>query len=286
MRTSCVALSVLALLAGCAPKDAAPPADPASVPPAASAAGAPDAPGAAGIQSREISYQQGGTTFQGYVAWDSARSGPRPGVIVVHEWWGHNEHARNAARKLARAGYVALALDMYGKGKVTAHPDTAERFMMEALGNAPAINARFAAALAQLKADPHVDSTRIAAIGYCFGGMVVLSLARAGADLDAVASFHGAIPPAAPIAPGSVKARVLILTGGADPMVPQQVVDSFVTAMKGAGANIGVAVYGHAKHSFTNPRADSVGMAALKYDAEADRDSWQELLRMLREVWG
>jgi len=278
-----LSLSILSLLVGCASKDAAPPADPPSVPATAGATGATDAPG---IRSREITYQQDGTALQGYMAWDSAKSGRRPGVIVIHEWWGHNEHARNAARKLAQAGYVAFALDLYGQGKVTAHPDTAERFMMEALGNAPAMNARFAAALAQLKADPHVDSTRIAAIGYCFGGMVVLSLARAGADLDAVGSFHGAIPPAAPIDSGSVKARVLIMTGGADPMVPHQVVDSFVAAMKRAGANISVATYGQAKHSFTNPRADSVGMVALKYDAEADRDSWQELLKMLREVWG
>ena len=281
MRPSCVTLSVLTLLAGCTPKDAAPPADSGADTPADTPADAP----AAAIQSREITYQQDGTALQGFVAWDSTKSGLRPGVIVIHEWWGHNQHARNAARKLARAGYVAFALDLYGRGKVTAHPDTAERFMMEALGNAPAMNARFAAALAQLKADPHVDSTRIAAIGYCFGGMVVLSMARAGADLDAVGSFHGAIPPVAPIDSGSVKARVLIMTGGADPMVPHQVVDSFVAAMKRAGANISVATYGHAQHSFTNPRADSVGMAGLKYDAEADRDSWQELLRMLREVW-
>lgn len=243
------------------------------------------APAGPDIQAREVAYTVGATPLTGFVAWDASRTGPRPGVIVVHEWWGHNAHVRNQARRLAESGYVGFALDMYGNGRSTTHPDSAQSFMMTALGDQAAMQARFAAALAQLKADPHVDSTRIAAIGYCFGGLVVLSQARAGAPLAAVASFHGAIPQAAPIASGAVKARVLIMTGSADPMVPPAQVDSFATAMRAAGADVQVITYPGARHGFSNPRADSAGMAGLKYDSEADRQSWASLLKLLGEVF-
>lgn len=246
-----------------------------------------ETPAAAGpdIQTREIPYLEGAAVLKGFMAHDASRPGPRPGVLVVHEWWGHNEHARHQARRLAEAGYVALAVDMYGDGKVTTHPDSANAFMTQAMSDPARLMARFSAAMATLKADPGVDSTRIAAIGYCFGGAIVLSMARGGADLDAVASFHGAIPPAAPIDSGSVKARVLILTGGADPMVPTAQVDAYVGAMQAAGASVEVVTYPTAMHSFTNPRADSVGMQGLKYDAGAEQMSWAALLKMLSEVF-
>src|SRR5262245_40335106 len=140
----------------------------------------------AAVKSKVVEYEAGGVPMQGYLAWDDAAKGKRPGVIVVHEWWGHNAHARHAADKLASAGYVAFALDMFGKGKVTTHPDSAQAFVAEAFADAEAIPTRFNAALAQLKADPHVDAARIGAIGYCFGGAVVLGMARAGEDLKAV----------------------------------------------------------------------------------------------------
>lgn len=252
------------------------------------ACGTRDAPPAAetGVQTREVTYTQGTTSLKGYVAWDASRTGPRPGVLVVHEWWGHNEHARAQARRLAEAGYVGFAVDMYGDGKSTTHPDSAQAFITQALSDLPALVARFQSALAELKAHPSVDSTKIAAIGYCFGGAVVLSQALAGADLDAVASFHGAMPPVAPVDSGSVKARVLILTGGADPMVPAAQVDSTAALLRRAGATVEVVTYPGALHSFTNPRADSVGMAALKYDAGVDRQSWDALLKLLSEVFG
>lgn len=246
----------------------------------------PAGEGTPNVQTQAIEYQQGGTALQGFVAWDAGREGKRPGVLVVHEWWGHNEHARNAARKLAEAGYVALALDMYGKGKVTAHPDSANAFMSEALKDPAVVAQRFDAALAQLKQNPNVDTSRIAAIGYCFGGAVVLSMARAGADLDAVASFHGALPPGQPpVDSGSVKARVLIMTGAADPMIPAAQVTAFTSEMQAAGARIEAISYPDAKHSFTNPRADSVGMEGLAYNAAADQQSWAAMLRLLQEVF-
>ncbi|MCC6317292.1 MAG: dienelactone hydrolase family protein [Gemmatimonadaceae bacterium] len=238
-----------------------------------------------GVASREVAYQEGATSLKGYMAWDSSRTTPRPGVIVVHEWWGHNEHARNAARKLAEAGYVGFALDMYGDGKNTTHPDSAAAFAAAAASNIESLTARFAAAIAQLKANPGVDSTRIAAIGYCFGGAVVLGMARSSADLDAVASFHGALPPDAPIDSGSVKARILILNGAADPMVPLDQVQAFADRLTKAGASVELVNYPGVMHSFTNPRADSVGMQGLRYDSAADQQSWAALLKMLGEVF-
>ena len=243
------------------------------------------------VRTRVIEYRQGDTVLQGLIAWNDAVAGPRPGVLVVHEWWGHNEHARNQARRLAEAGYVGFAIDMYGKGKVATHPKDAEAFMTEAVRSPEVAVARFNAALEQLKRDPGVDPGRISAIGYCFGGAVVLTMARAGADLDAVASFHGALghhgAHAAPAAggPRRIKPRLLVLTGAADPMVPPQEVDAFRREMEAAGATFEVISYRGARHSFTNPDADKAGMEALAYDAEADRQSWAALLALLRQVY-
>jgi len=146
-----------------------------------------------------------------------------------------------------------------------------------------AMVARFQAALAQLKADPHVDSTRIGAIGYCFGGAVVLGMAQSGMDLKAVASFHGAMPPSMTVPPGSVKAKILVLAGEADPMVPAAAIDSFATRLKAAGASVEVVRYAGAEHGFTNPKAESYGMKGLKYDAKADEESWAAMLKLFGE---
>src|SRR6185312_3867378 len=174
---------------------------------------APNTPRAPKIQTKEVEYRQGSTVLKGFIAWDDAVSGKRPGVLVVHEWWGLNDHARNQARRLAEAGYVGFALDMYGAGKVTTHPQDAQAFATEATKDPAVVVARFNAALDLLKRDPRVDAARLAAIGYCFGGGVVLNMARAGADL-AVVSFHGSLGTQTPAQPGKVKARVLVLAGG------------------------------------------------------------------------
>ncbi len=237
------------------------------------------------IHTREVEYRQGDTVLQGLIAWGGAAKGTRPGVLVVHEWWGHNEHARNQARRLAEAGYVGFALDLYGKGKVATHPKDAEAFMTEALKDPAVLAARFNAALAQLKQDPHVAPNKIAAIGYCFGGAVVLGRARAGADLAAIVSFHGALATTTPAAKGKVKARVLVLTGAADPMVPPDQVAAFEKEMTAAGATFQVVSYPGAKHSFTNPEADKRGMDALAYHAEADKQSWAAMLALFKEVF-
>jgi dienelactone hydrolase len=240
----------------------------------------------AAVQTREVEYKAGDTPLQGFVAWNDAKKGKQPGVLVVHEWWGHNEHARTQAKRLAEAGYVAFALDMFGKGKVTTHPKDAQAFIAEATKDPAALNARFNAALEQLKADPNVDPSKIAAIGYCFGGGVVLNQARAGADLDAVASFHGSLAATTPATPGSIKARILVLNGADDPMVKGDQVEAFKKEMAEAKApKVEVINYPGARHGFTNPDADKAGMEGLKYDAKADKKSWAAMLKMLKQVF-
>jgi len=246
----------------------------------------PAPPAAAAVQTREVTYKQGDTELSGFFAWNDQAQGKRPGVIVVHEWWGHNQHARNQAIRLAEAGYVGFALDMYGKGKLATHPSDAQAFATEAMKDPQLMKARFLAALDVLKKDPHVDPSKIAAIGYCFGGGVALAMARQGVDLAAITTFHGALATQQPAAPGAVKPRLLILTGADDPMVGAEQVAAFKKEMDAAGAKYEVVSEPHAKHGFTNPDADKVGMAGLGYNAEADKDSWDRAMKFFGEVFG
>jgi dienelactone hydrolase len=236
------------------------------------------------VKTKVVDYAQGDTPLQGFLAWDDAAPGKRPGVLVAHEWWGQNEHARAQAVRAAKAGYVGLALDLYGKGKVTTHPKDAQAFAKEANKDPAALRARFDAALALLKAQPQVDASKIAVLGYCFGGGVALDMVRTGADLDAVAVFHPTIPsPGEPIR--SVKPRILIAAGGADPMVPRQRVEAFAKDLKDAGATVTLVFYPGAKHAFTNPASDRAGVEGLAYDEDADRKSWDAAMKMFREVF-
>ena len=240
------------------------------------------------VQGQEVTYQANGTTLKGYVAYDNAIQGKRPGVLVVHEWWGHNEYARKRARMLAQLGYTALAVDMYGDGKQAHHPDDAGKFAGEVSKNMPMAKARFEAGMNVLRKDETVDSGRLAAIGYCFGGGVVLNMARQGEDLKGVLSFHGSLATDSPAEPGKVKARIMSFSGEADPMIGAESVTAFKKEMDNAGANYRVVTYPGAKHSFTNPDADELGKKfklPLAYDAEADKDSWQQATVFLREVF-
>jgi dienelactone hydrolase len=236
----------------------------------------------AAVKTKEVEYMQGETPMKGFLAWDDAAPGRRPGVIVVHEWWGLNDYARKRAEMLAKAGYVAFALDMFGNGKVTTHPQDAQGFVAEAMKDPAVIGARFNAGLDQLKADEHVNGDKIGAIGYCFGGAVVLGMARMGADLDAVASFHGALATQHPAEKGAVKAKVLVMTGTADEFVPADQVKALEDEMKAAGAGYQVIRYPGAKHGFTNPDAGSYGMKQLEYNASADKKSWAAMLKLFK----
>jgi dienelactone hydrolase len=238
------------------------------------------------VKTEAVEYKQGDTALQGFFAWDDAVKGKRPGVLVIHEWWGHNEHARKQAIRLAKAGYVGFALDMFGKGKLAKHPEDAQAFVKEATADPKVAQARFEAALARLQAHPQVNPEDIGAVGYCFGGGVALAMARAGADLDVVATFHGALANGGPPAEkGKVKPRIFVATGGADPMITKEQVEAFEKEMKDAGARVEVVVYPNAKHSFTNPNAGKAGMSALAYDAKADQKSWKAAMKVFHEVW-
>ena len=237
------------------------------------------------VRTKPLEYTQGGTPLRGFLAWDDAAGGKRPGILVVHEWWGHNQHARDQAVRLAKAGYVGFALDMFGNGKVATHPQDAKAFVQEASKDPAVLRARFDAALATLKAQPQVDPAHVGAVGYCFGGGVALRMARAGEDLDAVAVFHSAIPADEPASGAKVKPRILIATGGADPLVPPEKAEAFAKALRAQGATVQVVTYPGAKHSFTNPDAGKAGMDGLAYDAEADRKSWEAALQLFREAF-
>ncbi len=240
------------------------------------------------IEGKAVQYSSGGVVLKGYLAYDKIVTGARPGVLVVHEWWGQNEYVRKRARMLAEMGYTALALDMYGEGKEATHPDDAAKFSSELMKNFDVAKARFMAAMEFLKKQPTVDPDRIAAIGYCFGGGVVLNMARQGVDLKGVASFHGSLAAVKPAEPGHVKAKILVLHGADDKFVKPEQIEAFKQEMKAAGADFEFIAYPGAVHGFTNPDADEYGKKfnlPLAYNAEADKKSWEELKKFLADIF-
>jgi dienelactone hydrolase len=240
------------------------------------------------IEGKDVKYSAEGVQMNGYLAYDRSISGKRPGVLVVHEWWGLNEYARKRARMLAEMGYTALAVDMYGDGKQATHPDDAGKFSSELMKNFDVAKSRFMAALEFLKKQPSADPERIAAIGYCFGGGIVLNMARQGVDLKGVASFHGSLAAVKPAQVGAVKAKILVLHGADDKFVTPEQIESFRQEMKSAGADFQFISYPGAVHSFTNPDADEYAKKfnlALGYNAEADKKSWEELRRFLDRIF-
>jgi dienelactone hydrolase len=274
MRSLGASLALLTLMAACTPQAEEPP--------------PPPAPTGPSIQTEDVEYTDGETTMKGLLAWDAHQSGPRPGVLVVHEWWGHNDYARRRARELAALGYTALAVDMYGDGKVAEHPDDAGKFATAVMQNMPAARARFEAAHDLLDAHPTTDPDRTAAIGYCFGGGVVLAMGRAGADLDAVVTFHGSLPGEAIEDPEAVKAKFLILHGADDSFATPEQIEAFKKSMDDAGVDYRFVAYEGAKHSFTNPDADAYAAEfglPIGYDAAADEQSWQAMKDFLAEVF-
>jgi len=242
----------------------------------------------AAVVGKPVEYSAEGVTLKGYIAYDDQIKDKRPGVLVVHEWWGLNDYTRKRADMLAGLGYVALAVDMYGEGKTADHPDDAGKFASETMKNMPAMKARFLAALDLLKNEETVDSTRIGAIGYCFGGGVVLNMARSGADLKGVVSFHGSLATAEPAEKGEVKAKVLVCNGGADKFVTQEQIKKFKQEMKTAGADFRFVSYPGALHSFTNPGSTELGKKfsmPIAYNKQADKKSWAEMQTFFKKVF-
>lgn len=242
----------------------------------------------ADVKTEEITYTVEGQEFTGYMAWDDAIKGERPGIIVVHEWWGHNPYARKRAELLAALGYTAFALDMYGTGKLASHPGDAQSFMMESIETANRTAVRFGAAYDLLRDHPTTDPEKTAAIGYCFGGMVVLNAARMGFDLDGVVSFHGNLSALTPPEPGMAKTRVLAFNGADDPFVSADAIASFKAEMEAAGVDYTFTSYPGAVHSFTNPGSTAVGEQfdlPLAYNAAADGDSWMQTQHFFNEIF-
>jgi dienelactone hydrolase len=237
------------------------------------------------VITEPIAYTHNGVSLEGYLAYDDAVSGKAPGVLVVHEWWGLNDYARERAEQLAQMGYVAFALDMYGKGKSTEHPDQAAAWMKEINGNMDQWQKRAMAGLDVLKKQPRVDTSRLAAIGYCFGGATVQVLAYGGADLKGVVSFHGSLVPPSADQAGQTKAKILICHGAQDPMNKPEALTTYANAMNASSIDWQLIVYGGTRHSFTNPDADKRGMAALAYNPSADRRSWQHMQFFFNELF-
>ncbi|MCK5574044.1 MAG: dienelactone hydrolase family protein [Bacteroidetes bacterium] len=240
------------------------------------------------IVEKEIAYSADGTSLKGFIAYDASVSGKRPGILVVHEWWGHNAYARKRARMLAELGYTALAVDMYGDGKQADHPDNAMQFATEVMQNLETARLRFLAALELLKEHETTDPEKIAAIGYCFGGGVVLHAARMGVDIDGVVSFHGGLATEHPAQRGTVIASILVCHGEDDTFVTADQMEAFRREMTDASVDFTIITYPGARHSFTNPDADSYaekfGMR-IAYNKQADEKSWANMQAFLNRIF-
>ncbi len=236
------------------------------------------------LKSQVLEYKQGDMVLEGYLAYDTKFTGKRPGVLVVHEWKGLNEYTKMRANMLADLGYVAFAADIYGKG---VRPQTFDQAGAEAgkyKGDRLLLRQRVEAGLAELKSQTNVDIKKLAAIGYCFGGTTVLELARAGADVKGVVSFHGGLSSPTPADAKNIKGRVLVLHGADDPFVPAEEVAAFEKEMKDSKVKYHLISYPGAVHGFTNPANIGEPKGAL-YNKEADQKSWEDMQKFFKEIF-
>jgi len=240
----------------------------------------------AGVQTKKVTYKHGDLECHGFLAWDDAIDGPRPGVLVVHEWWGLNDYARSRAEQLAKLGYIALAADMYGEGKTTEHPQEAGQMAGKVRANVEDWRKRATAALEVLKSQPQCDKTKLAAIGYCFGGSTALQLAFSGADVKAAVSFHGALPTPTAEDVKRTTAAILVCHGADDTFISEAAIKSFRDPLDKGGAKYDFFAYPGVKHSFTVPDADKRGNPGMKYDKAADADSWKKMQALFKEKLG
>lgn len=242
------------------------------------------AAGRADVKSETIKYKAGDAECVGYLAWDDSIPGKRPGVVIFHEWWGLNDYSKKRAEMLAKAGYAAFCADLYGDGKTAEHPDDAAKFMNHVMKNEALWLSRADAALKTLAAQPQVDSSKLAAIGYCFGGTTAIVLAASGADVKAVATFHAGIPDVTADQARKIKARMLICHGEADGFIPKEKITAFRSALDAAKTNYDFVAYPGAVHGFTVEGAEKRGVPGLKYDANADKQSWDSMLKLFQEA--
>jgi len=237
--------------------------------------------------TKTISYEAGGTNFKSFLAYDSARSGQGklPGVLVFPEWWGLNGFSKDKAADLAKLGYVALGVDMYGEGRSTTDVNEAKCLSGQLYGK-PLMAERAQLGLDQLLKTGLVDEGKLAAIGFCLGGAVSQSLAYTGAPLQGVVSFHGALLPLPPEAAGKIKPKFLVLHGALDPLVKKEQVEAFITSLNAGNVDYQFNAYSGAMHAFMNPEADKRGMAGVAYNGEVAHRAWTEMQVFFHDVLG
>jgi dienelactone hydrolase len=238
------------------------------------------------IVTEAVPYKDGDVELEGYLVYDDAINGPRPAVIVVHEWWGLNDFAKQKTREIAALGYVGFAIDMYGKGKVTDDAGQAGTWARALYGDTTMWRQRAKAGYDALLKRGQVDRRHIGAIGFCFGGATVQQMAWSGMDLKGVVSFHGSLVPPTAAEAKQTKARVLILHGAVDTLTSQEEFNKFVDAMKGTDIDWQLNLYSGAKHSFTNPDSDKRGMSAIGYNEHAAKRSWRAMKDFFKEAFG
>lgn len=235
------------------------------------------------LKEENVTYMADGLILKGYLAYDESKIGKSPAILVVPEWWGLNDYAKSRARQLAALGYVAMAVDMYGEGKIAANPQQAQELATPFYKDPQLSKIRLDAALKKVKEFKQTDATNVAAIGYCFGGSVVLNSAKLGADLKGVVSFHGGLT-GAPAKKELLKAKILVCHGAADKFVSQQEIIAFKHAMDSIGADYTFKIYPNATHAFTNPDATKTGKEfnmPIEYNAAADKASWIDMQKFL-----
>jgi dienelactone hydrolase len=236
------------------------------------------------VKEKPVTYSDGTTTMKGFVVYDDAIKTKQPGIVMIHEWWGITPHIHNEAKKFARQGYTAFIADMYGDAKTADNPKDAGALSSSVMKDPKAMESRFDAAKAELAKQASVNPQRIGAVGYCFGGAVVLNMARTGDDLRAVAGFHASLGLNTPApAPGTVKAKILILNGADDPFVKKEQYEALKKDFDAAKADYRIVTYPGAVHAFTNPEATELGKKfnlPLKYDAKADQESKAEAAKL------
>ena len=240
------------------------------------------------LKEETVTYTGDGTTMNGFVVYDEAIEGIRPAVLVVPEWWGLNDYGKMRARELAKLGYIAIAVDMYGNGKTADNPDSAGAFATPFYQNPAMAKARLEAAIAKIKSYTQTDTANVAAIGYCFGGAMVLNTARMGIDLKGVVSFHGNLI-GTPLNKDLLKSQILVCHGGSDPFVPAEEAAKFKQQMDSAGITYTFKEYADATHAFTNPGATAMGekfKIPIKYNAAADTASWNDMKAFFSTLFG
>ena len=236
------------------------------------------------LQKRVVDYRDGDTVLEGRLAWDDSVQGPRPGALVAHAWGGRSDYEDGKADRLAALGYAAFAIDLYGKGVRGGDPEANAALMQPLLDDRAALQQRMRVSLDTLRGQPEVNPGQVAAIGFCFGGLCVLDLARCGADVAGVVSFHGLFASPGNTSGNEVRARVLALHGWDDPMAPPEAVQDLAAELSAMGADWQIHAYGNTMHAFTNPAANNADLGTV-YDPVADQRSWRAMSNFLEEVF-